>query len=244
MLQINWDLWKQLFIRAFRRDYLESISGLLWAVLNPLALLGIYAFVFVAVFKAKIPEADTTGFVPYLAVAFWPWMAFAEGLQRATRSVDENAALLSKVAIPTGYLITASAFSGFLINMVGWLAVMVLLQVEGGYYALSGLLYAVPTILLMLLFCTGLAFLFASLQVFIKDIALAMPAFITLWFFATPILYSPTLVPDGLGWLVEVNPIAYFVGTLREQLLFASWQPGWRDLIALAATAGLFFSGR
>ncbi|MHB8679729.1 MAG: ABC transporter permease, partial [Rudaea sp.] len=86
--------------RDIRNRYLGSFSGGLWALLQPLAQLAVYGFVFVYVFKARVPGADAPGYVPFLALALWPWTAFAEGLSRATTAIQDNAALIRKVALP------------------------------------------------------------------------------------------------------------------------------------------------
>ena len=71
--------FRNLLRRQVRQDYLENLTGFAWLVLQPLLLLAVYAFVFSAIFKSRIPDS-TVGFVPYLAVAFWPWTAFSDSM--------------------------------------------------------------------------------------------------------------------------------------------------------------------
>ena len=58
--------------------------------LATLILLAVYSFVFSTIFKARIPEAGDIGFVPYLAVAFWPWIAFSEAIVRSSTSISDG----------------------------------------------------------------------------------------------------------------------------------------------------------
>src|SRR5438270_5288031 len=78
-----------LFVNFFRRElttrYLGSTTGLLWALLHPLALLGVYHFVFTTVFRTR--GFGDQSFLLFVAVALWPWLAAQEGLQRATVSL-------------------------------------------------------------------------------------------------------------------------------------------------------------
>ena len=94
-------IFLELTRREIKTRFLDSFSGLAWLVIQPLILLLIYSFVFVVIFKAKIPEADLTGFVPYLAVAFWPWTAFSESVLRSVSSINANANLIGKVSLPS-----------------------------------------------------------------------------------------------------------------------------------------------
>ena len=97
--------FQNLVIRQIRQDYLENMTGFAWLILQPLILLAVYAFVFSTIFKARIPEAAEIGFVPYLAVAFWPWTAFSEAILKANSSITANGALIGKVAFATEQMI-------------------------------------------------------------------------------------------------------------------------------------------
>ena len=90
------NFFRQLVSRAIRTDYLENLTGFAWLVIQPLLLLAVYSFVFTTIFKARVPDSGGIGFVPYLAIAFWPWTAFSESVLRASNSVSANAALISR----------------------------------------------------------------------------------------------------------------------------------------------------
>src|SRR5579859_7648504 len=94
----------QLALHFVRRDirnrYLGSFSGGAWALLQPLIQLAVYGFVFVYVFKARPPGADASGYVPFLALGLWPWIAFSEALTRSATAIQDNAALIGKIALP------------------------------------------------------------------------------------------------------------------------------------------------
>src|SRR5690606_29052734 len=94
--------------RDFRNRFSNSFFGGMWALLQPLLQLAVYAFVFGYVFKARIPGADAPGYVPFLVVALWPWTAFAEAVLRSTTVIQDNAALIGKVALPREVLVLAS----------------------------------------------------------------------------------------------------------------------------------------
>ncbi len=92
--------------RELRNRYLGSLSGGLWALLQPLVQLAIYGFVWAYVFKMRLPgDTSPAAIVPFLALGVWPWNAFAEALSRSTTVIQDNAGLIGKVALPREVLV-------------------------------------------------------------------------------------------------------------------------------------------
>lgn len=209
---------------------------MLWVVIQPLALLAIYSFVFVVVLQIRLPEASTTGFVPFLAVAFWPWTAFAESLRRAAGAIEEGAALIGKVAVPQEILVAANVLAAFSLNLVGYAVVLLVLAMTGTAISWQSLPWVLGWLLMLGLFAFGMGLVLASVQVFIRDLGHALGPILTFWFFATPILYSPALVPAKYQPWLDWNPMHACVAALRDLLLTGSWEFGRADLWFVACT--------
>lgn len=213
--------------RDLRNRYLGSFSGGLWAVFQPLVQLAVYAFVFGYVFKARVPGADAPGYVPFLVVAMWPWLAFAEAVTRAATAIQDNASLIGKVALPRASLVLAPVAASFAIHGAGFAALLVVLVVTGtGVDPLGFVLYA-PAFALLFAFALGLALLLAALQVFVRDIAPALPQLLMLWMFVSPVFYARDLLPAGWSPLLDFNPYTAFAEYARYAFLGMS-APGWR----------------
>ena len=212
--------FRNLLVRQIRTDYLENLTGFAWLILQPLILLAVYAFVFTSIFKARLPEAADIGFVPYLAVAFWPWTAFSEAVLRANNSITANAGLIGKVAFATEQLPLATVTATFIMHLIGYVAVLVVLQLMGTSIQWPYLLLAIPVMLLMWVFACAIALFTSAIQVFVRDVAQILPPLMTFWFFTTPILYSASYLPDSIQPIAQWNPMAWFVSQLRELLLF------------------------
>jgi ABC-type polysaccharide/polyol phosphate export permease len=234
------NVFRQLVSRAIRTDYLENLTGFAWLILQPLILLAVYAFVFTTIFKARIPDAGTGGFVPYLAVAFWPWTAFSEAVLRSSNTISANAALIGKVAFPSELLPLSTVTATFMMNMLGYLAVLFVLQLMGATIHWLGLLAALPVVLLLYMFASGLALFISALQVFIRDISQILPPLMTFWFFTTPILYSSSLLPENFATLMKFNPMSWYVERLRDFLLLGNYQLEAWDLLVPAVTVVIF----
>jgi ABC-type polysaccharide/polyol phosphate export permease len=230
------NVFRQLVVRAIKTDYLENVTGFAWLILQPLMLLAVYAFVFTTIFKARIPDAASVGFVPYLAVAFWPWTAFSEAVLKASNAVSANAALIGKVAFPGELLPLSSVTATFLMHMAGYLAVLIVLQLMGVALHWPGLLAALPVLVCLYLFACGLSLFTSALQVFLRDVSQILPPLMTFWFFTTPILYSASILPPQFAAVMKFNPMSWYVEKLRDFLLAGNYALSAYDLVVPALT--------
>ena len=247
--KFEWEFFQNLVVRQIRQDYLENLTGFAWLILQPLILLAVYAFVFSTIFKARIPEAEEIGFVPYLAIAFWPWIAFSEAILRANSSITTNGALIGKVAFATEQIPLATVTATFIMHLVGYLAVLIVLQLMGTSIHWFYLLLALPVILMMWVFACAISLFTSAIQVFVRDVAQILPPLMTFWFFTTPILYSSSHLPESLQKFAQWNPMAWFIARLRELLLFGEMNFDYTTLfivllIAIFAWSSLRFFRR
>jgi ABC-type polysaccharide/polyol phosphate export permease len=242
----DWARARELFTHFTRRElfarYLGSISGLAWALVHPLALLAVYWFVFTTVFRAGTLRG--TDFLPFVAVALWPWLAAQEALQRATGSIGAHAGLIRKVAFPHEIIVYASVAATLLLQFAGYVVVLIALRAAGEPLHLSGLLVAVPLWVVMAVAVTGLALALAALQVFVRDVEHVLMPLLMILMYLTPILYPLELVPESVRPWVAANPFAYLVDRLRDALLDGSLAPRWSDAFAVTVAVALFAGGR
>ena len=205
--------------REIKNRYLGSFSGGLWALLQPLIQLAVYSFVFVRIFKAPLPEGSTVGYVPFLFMGLWPWNAFAESLSRSCTSIQDNAALIGKVAMPREVLVLSTVAATFLVQALGFIAVCVVLRIVGIPVSMSMLPFAILEFAQLFVFALGLAFLLSALQVFVRDFASALPQLLMLWMFASPIFYSRESLPERYRPWLDWNPITHYTEAFRAILL-------------------------
>lgn len=235
-----------LFVNFFRRElttrYLGSTTGLLWALLHPLALLGVYHFVFTTVFRTR--GFGDQSFLLFVAVALWPWLAAQEGLQRATVSLANYAGLIRKVAFPHELAVYASVAATFTLHFVGYVFVLIVLALFGEPVHFAGLLVAIPVWIVLAAATAALALALSALQVFIRDIEHVLMPVLMILMYLTPILYPLTLVPEKLRPWVAANPFGWIVDRLRAALLDGRLALEWSDLAAIAITMALLAIGR
>ncbi|UXI67777.1 ABC transporter permease [Tahibacter amnicola] len=205
--------------RDLKNRYLGSFSGGAWALVQPLVQLAVYAFVFGYLFKARVPGADAPGYVPFLVVAMWPWVAFSEAVTRATTAIQDNASLIGKVSLPRPALVLAPVLASFALHGAGFVALLLVLAAAGTGVHLSGLLLALPALLLLFALALGISLLLSAMQVFVRDIAPALPQILMLWMFISPVFYARDILPEEYRSWMDFNPYSVFVEYFRFALL-------------------------
>jgi len=239
--------WNWLLLSFARREifnrYAGSASGLAWTLLHPLAQLAIFAVVFSQVFRVGVPsQYSSATYTTFVAIALWPWIMFNEGLQRAMGSVGANAGLIRKVAFPHRLLVYAAVLATFAVHAVGFVAVIVVLKLLGEPIALSRLPLAFVLLVPYLLLAAGLGAALAAFQTMLRDVEHAVQIVLTVLLYASPVLYSTSLVPAEWRRWYLMNPVAWLSERMREVLLGGSGL-GAGDLLAAAACMAIFGIG-
>jgi lipopolysaccharide transport system permease protein len=245
--------WGWLLASFVRREvlnrYAGSVSGLAWTLLHPLAQLAIYAFVFSRIFRIGVPAGyPGAGYVAFVAIALWPWIMFSEGLQRAMGAIGANAGLIRKVAFPHRLLVFSAVLGTCAVHLVGFVAVLVVLRLAGEPIRLSGLPVAFALLVPYMLLAVGIGAFLAALQTLLRDVEHVVSVALQVLFYASPILYSASLVPASVAAVMRWNPLGWYSERLRAVLLAGSGLVAGDAVVALAClavlAAGLWFFER
>jgi ABC-type polysaccharide/polyol phosphate export permease len=239
--------WAWLLASFSRREilnrYAGSVTGLAWSLLHPLAQLAILSFVFSHIFRVAVPENyPGATYVTFMALAFWPWIMFSEGLSRAMGSVAANAGLIKKVAFPHRLVVYASVLACCAIHGAGFLAVLVALKLTGEPIRLSGLPIALVLMIPYMLLATGLGALLAALQTLLRDVEHVVQVLLMILFYASPIIYPASLLPAAMQGWIKLNPLAWFSERMREVLLQGAGLVA-ADAIVAAGCVAVFLAG-
>lgn len=242
--------WKfrWLFINFLRKEisdrYIGSISGIFWLLINPLALLAIYGFVFAVIFRVNVPELKGRAFIEFVALGLWPWLAFQEGVQRGTASIQNAAGLIKKVSFPHELIVYGSVASTYLVHVAGFLIVLVVMGLSGKEIHFAALPVAMLFLLFQMMFTCGLVLLSSALQVFVRDVEHVLSPLLMIWFYATPVLYPASLVPEQIRSVMALNPMAMFIGNVRDALLHGVVSVTWQTVALAVGSIALFALGR
>lgn len=234
--------------RDIQNRYAGSVAGVVWALIHPLALLALYALVFEAIFRVKVPDLQLgQPYVLFVALALWPWLAFQEGVVRGTGSVSQNAALVKKVAFAHEILVYSAVLASFMVHGVGFALVLGVLALLGLQLHGAGLWVLLMWLPVLLLMSLSLALVLSALQVFVRDVEQILAQFMSVLFYTTPILFPMNLVPAWLASAMQINPLVHVIEPVRAALLGTSaWDGtgllwGWALALLGFALARRFF---
>ena len=237
-------LWN-LTLRELRTKYRRSVLGWTWSMLNPLATVAIYSYVFGHLFRAEAPMGDPSDlkvFALYLLCALLPWNFYMMVTNLGMNSLVSNASLVRKVAFPREVLVFSNSLHGLVQFGIEMGLLAVALVIAGSPF-LPWIPVVLVQMLLLALFASGVALALAAGNVYFRDLGYLWQIGSQIWFFATPIVYTPGLIDGRVpGWaeaVLDANPMAVFAEGFRASLYdgrFAGWQNlGVSALVAFVA---------
>jgi len=237
-------VWSDLKVR-----YKQTVLGVAWAVIQPLAIMVVFT-----VFFGMVVRVPTE--IPYPIFAFTGvvvWQYFATALSRASNSMLEQQALITKVYFPRLVVPVSSVVAG-LVDFAFAFAVLVPLIgfYPGAGFSPSTAVFALPLFLLLaVLSALSVSLWFSALMVQYRDVRLLMNVVMQLWFFATPIIYPSSLVPGSWRVFYEaLNPMVGVVEGFRWALIGGAEAPNPTTLavsvvlVAVVLVGGLYYFRR
>jgi lipopolysaccharide transport system permease protein len=249
-------IWRnrQLIVQMSKREvmgrYSASMMGLTWSVLNPLMMLVVYTFVFSVVFKARwgTGEETRTQFALVLFTGLIVHGLLAEVLMRAPGVVVSNMNYVKKVVFPLEVL-PVITMAGALFH--GFVSVLVLLVAN---LLLNGVLHwtvvLLPLVLLpLVVLALGLAWILASIGVFVRDVGQVIGLLMTVLLFMSPVFYPTSTLPASLQPWMMLNPLTFIIEQARQVVIWGGLPDikGWLVYMLIAvlvAWAGFFWFQR
>ena len=233
-------LISSLVARDLKARYRGSVLGFFWSFVNPLLLLLIYSFIF-----TKVIPNETKGVQPYAVFMFCgilPWNWFATSLTDSAASLIAGGNLIKKVLFPAEVLPLVSVLANMVHFFLGLPILILFLVVSRHYPDVMDLFWFPIAVIVQLLFTSGLALILAALTVHFRDIRDLLSNVLTLWFFATPIIY-PWFQPNvqQFKWLFDLNPFTHLAVSYQEILFFNGPIGHWRWLLALGVASLALF---
>jgi lipopolysaccharide transport system permease protein len=242
-------LLKEMVLRDIRARYAGSGLGVAWAFAHPILWMLLYTGVFSVVLRVPV-EPGYASFPEFLMAGLLPWMAIQEGLARSASVLVDNASMVKKTVFPLETLVLSIVVAAVVNELIAF-------AVFGVYVALVGhlqpawLLLLLPALALQILLTFGLGCIAATLTAFVRDTAHAVGIFLTIGFYATPIVYPASLVPARLRPFLQANPLTPLVDLYRRAFtLHAAPDPAGLayltafSLLAAGAGAVLFARAR
>lgn len=195
--------------RDLRVKYRGSVLGYFWSLLEPLSLVGVYYFVFVLIARRGGPEYPLV-----VALGILPYSFFSNVVTGGAAALTKNRSLIRRVYIPRELFVLGHVGSQMAVFGLSLLSVIPLLFVYGQIPGWRLLLLPVAILILTLL-ASGIALGLACANVLYRDVTYVLRVLLRVVFYASPVIYPLTLVPDRLRGLYLLNPLATLITVIR-----------------------------
>lgn len=207
-------LLRNLIAKDFRVRYRNMSLGIFWSLLNPLVMMGVMWFVFTKIFDNNpIPH-----FAAFVLCGMVPYNFFTLAWVTGTTSILDNSSLIKRVAMPRAIIPIATVMGNVvhLLIQVGLLLTVVLLS---GYRPTIHWLWLPFIWFFFIVFVSGLALVFAALNIYIRDIRYIVESTNVVLFWLVPIFYDFKQIAQQYREIYKFNPVAAMVMASRNILL-------------------------
>jgi lipopolysaccharide transport system permease protein len=224
-----------------RSRYAGSLLGVGWAVLYPVLILTIYAVVYTTIFAVQVEGLTTVQYTLYIFAGLIPMLMTSEALCSGVSSVVANKSVMSNTVFPIDL---ASAKAVLLCQPTMVVGIPFLLLASALCASFSPAFVLVPLVwVLQMMALVGAIWILSLLNVVLRDLQIIVNLLMMVAMIASPIAYTPAMVPPNLKFFIAINPLAYYlimyqkIIVLRELPSLGEWTT------ILVMSNGLFFFG-
>jgi teichoic acid transport system permease protein len=195
----------------------NTVFGVLWNVLNPILLATVYFLLVKVLSRGGVQES---WYFAYIVAGLFAFYFISAAMSGGAKSVTSAGRIIMNTAFPR-LLLPLSAVSIAFRRFLPTLLVYVVIALATGTGIPPTALLAIPMLVLILVFATGMAMLLATIQVYFRDTKSFLPYVTRIWLYSSPVLYPIEFydrLPDGLQTVAQLNPLYSLIG-------------GWSDLL-------------
>jgi lipopolysaccharide transport system permease protein len=204
-------VWREIKVR-----YAQTVLGAAWAVLQPVLTTVVFTVIFGRF--ARLPS-DGVPYPLFALAALVPWTYFNTAVSGASNSLLANTSLVTKVYFPRLIIPAAPVLAALLDLAVSLVALLAFMLLYGVYPSTAAVMLLVPSVLVMLLTAAGVGCWLAALNIQYRDVKYVVPFLLQLWMYASPVVYSLSLVPSQYRVAYALNPLAGAIAGFRAALL-------------------------
>lgn len=226
--------WRDIKVR-----YKQTVVGIGWAVIQPVVTVLVFSLIFGGL--ARIPS-NGLPYPIFLYAAMLPWSLFATGLTAGSTSLVANQRLVTKVYFPRLILPVAAVLAS-LVDFGIAFAVFIILMLYFGILPTIAIVTLPLFIAVTLFSAVGIACWLSAIDARYRDVRHTLPFLTQLWYFATPIVYPLSFIPQDWRWILGLNPMTGVVEGFRWALLGQPLNLSPSLILSLSLVMALFVSG-
>lgn len=227
-------VWREIKVR-----YAQTVLGAAWAILQPVLTTVVFTVIFG--WFARLPS-DGVPYPLFALAALVPWTYFNTAVSGASNSLVANTSLVTKVYFPRLVIPGAPVLAALLDLIVSLLALLALMLVYRMIPSLGNAMLLPLSVLVMMLTAAGVGCWLSALNIQYRDVRYVVPFLLQLWMYASPVVYSLSLVPQPYRLAYSLNPMAGAIAGFRSALLGTSG-PTVTEFGASLGVACLVFAG-
>jgi len=210
-LQYRLDLLTVLTQKELKVRYKSSFLGYIWSVAHPLALTLVFFLAFKVIMRIQIEN-----FMLFLIAGLFPWQWFSNSVGMAPGILLGNSSLIKKVSFPRHFILLTMVVQDMLHYLFA-VPVLVAVVLLYGIKPTVAWIYGFPVLLaLQFLLTYGVVLIISSVNLFFRDLERLTQIFLMLLFYATPIFYSESMIPEKYRYLLTLNPLSPLIVSWRN----------------------------
>ena len=226
-------------VADLRSRYAGSVFGLGWFFLNPLLFLLFYATVYLFIFKLRPLGMDQASYICHILAGLLPFLAVSEALTAGTQSLSANRDIFKNTVFPPEILVSRIVLSSQVQLLIGLVILIGVGAVRSGLH-LSLLL--LPLLLfLQVLFLIGVCWMFSLVNLVFRDLQNIMSFLVMAIMVASPIAYTPDMVPEKIRFFLYLNPMAHFI-LIYQSIVVHGESPPMSSLVTVTVLSVVVFT--
>lgn len=221
-------------IREIKIRYKQTVLGITWAIIQPVAMMVVFTVIF-----SKFIKVSSEG-VPYPIfsyAALLPWTFFATSLSFAIPSLINNSNLVTKIYFPREVLPIASVLAALIDFSIAGIIYFFMIF----FYRIDvnlNIFLILPIMLIQIVFTLGMSLFLSAINIYYRDVRYALPLIVQFWMYVSPVIYSINVIPERFRFIYMLNPLAPIIDGYRK-ILTKGQAPDFYYL-SIAATISLF----
>jgi lipopolysaccharide transport system permease protein len=223
------------------RRYAGSLLGIGWVVVAPAISIALYAAIYRLVFRVHVPGLGGWDYVLYVFAGLVPYLMTAEALTGGLASVVVNRSILNNTVFPIDLApvkAVLSAQGSMVAGMIVTIAGVIAIGRAHWTILLMPVVWALQVLAMI-----GVSWVFSLVNVVLRDLQNLITLLLVMLMIASPIAYTPAMVPSSLQWVLWVNPLAYFVLIYQKILVLGELPDPLQAALLVVISLGLFFLG-
>lgn len=215
--RLIWNLAKN----DFKTKYAGSYLGIIWAFIQPVITLLVYWIVFEFGLKAGSPTKGIP-FMLWFSVGLIPWFLFSDAVNNSMNCLFEYSYLVKKVVFKISVLPIIKIISSLFIHFV-FISFIIILSYIYGFYPTWYIIQLIYYVFCAFFLILALSYATSAIVLFFKDLGQIINILLQVGMWATPIMWSYTIVPEKYQWIIKLNPMYYIVEGYRDTFINHIW---------------------